>query len=97
MQGEGWPERVGMIVGPTVTFGIMSAVAGIVWGLAVGSSMSIGAKWGGILGASIVFILAIALASKRKAIKGMGLMFGGIWGIAVVIGLVVWLIRSLVG
>jgi len=92
---EGWPERVGMIIGPTVTFGIMCAIAGLVWCLAFGFDIATGALWGGIAGAAIVFILTLGLS--REAITGMGLMFGGVWSIAVVIGLIVWLIRALVG
>ncbi len=92
---EGWPERVGMIIGPTVIFGIMCAIAGLIWCLALGFNIGTGALWGGIVGAAIVFILTLGLS--RKAIKGMGLIFGGMWGIAVVIGLIVWLIRALVG
>ena len=73
----------------------MSAIAGVVWGLAAGFDIVTGAMWGGITGGGIVFILSLGIS--RHATRGMGLMFGGLWGIAVVIGLVVWLIRILVG
>ena len=95
MQKEHWPEYWGRIIGATVTFGILSAIAGVVWGLALGFDIATGAMWGGIIGGGIVFILALGIS--RYATSGMGMMFGGFWAIAVVIGLVVWLIRTLIG
>jgi len=95
MQGEGWQERLGRVIGGTFTFGIMGALAGLVWSLALGFSMSTGALGGGIVGAGIVFILTLGLSSY--AAKGMAAMFGGLWGGVLVIGLVVWLVRSLIG
>ena len=95
MQKEDWPEYWGRIIGATVTFGILSAIAGVVWGLALGFDIATGAMWGGIIGGGIVFILALGIS--RYATGGMGMMFGGFWLIAVVIGLVVWLIRTLIG
>ena len=95
MQGEGWQERLGRIIGGVFTFGIMGALAGLVWSLALGFSISSGALWGGAVGAGIVFILTLGLS--RYAAKGMAFMFGGLWGGVLVIGLVVWLVRTLVG
>ncbi len=95
MRGEDWHERLGRIIGGIVTFGIMGALAGLVWSLALGFSISSGALWGGVVGAGIVFILALGLSSY--ATRGMAYMFGGLWGGVVVIGLVVWLIRTLIG
>ncbi|MFC1957842.1 hypothetical protein ACFLX0_03405, partial [Chloroflexota bacterium] len=83
------------IIGVTVTFGILSAIAGLVWGLAIGFDIAKGAMWGTIIGGGIVFILSLGIS--RYATSGMGMMFGGFWGIAVVIGLLVWLIRTLIG
>ena len=95
MKREDWPEYWGRIIGVTVTFGILSAIAGLVWGLAIGFDIAKGAMWGAIIGGGIVFILSLRIS--RYATSGMGMMFGGFWGIAVVIGLLVWLIRTLIG
>lgn len=96
MEKEGWPEYWGRIIGGTITFGILSAIAGVVWSLALGFDIVSGAMWGGIIGGGIVFVLSLG-GPSRKAAGGMGLMFGGFWLIAVVIGLVVWLVRTLMG
>jgi len=95
MQKEGWPEYWGRIIGATVSLGILSAIAGLVWGLAVGFDKVTGAMWGGIIGAGITFILSLGIGSK--ATTGMIMMFGGVGAIAVVIGLIVWLVRALIG
>ena len=94
MQGEDWHERLGRIIGGTVTFGIMGALAGLVWSLALGFNIGSGALWGGVVGAGIVFILTLGLSSY--ATRGMTYIFGGLWGGVVVIGLIVWLILTLV-
>jgi hypothetical protein len=95
LQKEGRPEYWGRIIGATVSLGILSALAGLVWGLAVGFDKVTGAMWGGIIGAGITFILSLGIGSK--ATTGMMMMFGGVGAIAVVIGLIVWLVRTLVG
>lgn len=95
MQKGGWPEYWGRIIGATVIFGILLAIAGVVWGLAVGFDIGTGAFWGGIIGGSIAFILSLGIS--RKATAGMVMMWGPFWLIAIVIGLVVWLIRTLLG
>lgn len=96
MQKEGWPEYWGRLIGATVTSGILSAIAGVVWGLAVGFNIVTGAMWGGIIGGGVAFILSLG-GPSRRAIAGMGMMFITSWGIVVAIGLVVWLIRTLIG
>ena len=93
MQREGWPEYWGRIIGATVTLGVLSAIAGVVWGLALGHDIGSSAMWGGIIGGGIVFVMTLGI--RRHAIFGMGLMFIGFWSITVVIGLIVWLVRTL--
>ena len=95
MQKEGWPEYWGRIIGATVSLGLLSALAGLVWGLALGFGVTTGAMWGGIIGTGITFIVSLGIG--RKATTGMMMMFGGVGAIAVVIGLIVWLVRTLVG
>jgi len=95
MQKEGWPEYWGRIISTTVILGILSAIAGVVWGLAVGFDIGKGAFWGGIIGGGIVLILSLGIS--RYATGGMMMMFGGFGVIAIAIGLVVWLIRALLG
>jgi len=95
MQKEDWHEHLGRIIGGTITCGSMSAIAGVVWGLALGFDIATGAMWGGIIGGGIVFILSLGIS--RYATGGMMMMFGPPVVIAVVIGLVVWLIRTLIG
>ena len=95
MKREDWPEYWGRIIGATVSLGILSAIAGVVWGLAVGFDIVTGAMWGGIIGGGIVFILSLGIS--RYATRGMMMMFAPFWLIAIVIGLVVWLIRTLTG
>jgi hypothetical protein len=95
MQKKERPEYWAGITAYTVLFGILSAIAGVVWGLAVGFDVGTGAFWGGIIGGGIVFILSLGMS--RYASVGMGMMFGGLGITAIVIGLVVWLIRTLVG
>ena len=102
MQNDGWQEGIGRIIGGTVACGSMSAVAGVVWGLAVGFDIVTGAMWGGIIGVGIGVILFIRtligtrISGIAAAKSGMW-AFGGLWISAVVIGLVVWLVRTLVG
>jgi hypothetical protein len=95
MQREDWPEYWGRIIGATVSLGILSALAGLVWSLAVGFSKVAGAMWGGIIGAGITFVLSLGIG--KRATTGMMMMFGGVGAIAIVIGLIVWLVRTLVG
>lgn len=100
MHKEDWPEYWGRVISVTVIFGILSAIAGVVWGLAVGFDIGTGAFWGGIIGGSIVLIMTLGITAPghgEPARQGMIMMFGGFWAIAVVIGLVVWLIRTLIG
>jgi hypothetical protein len=92
MYGKG-TEYWGRIIGVAVTFGILSAVAGLVWGLAVGFNVGTGALWGALIGGAIVFVLSLGLT--KNATSGMTMMFGGFWVIAVAVGLIVWLIRTL--
>jgi len=93
--GDSRPERIGRLIWGTVTFGLMGALAGFVWALALGFDLSRGALLGGVISATIVFVLLLGLSSL--AAKGMALMFGGAWGAIVVIGLLVWLVRSIIG
>jgi len=95
MQKEAWPEYWGCIIGATVMLGTLSAVVGLVWGLAIGFDIGTGAFWGGIVGGGIVLILSLGIS--RYATGGMMMMFGGFGVIAIAIGLVVWLIRTLLG
>lgn len=95
MQKGEWPEYWGRIIGTTVMLGTLSAVVGLVWGLAMGFDIGTGAFWGGIIGGGIVFILSLGIS--RYATGGMMMMFGGVGVIALVIGLIVWLIRTLIG
>ena len=95
MQKKDWPEYWGRIIGATVSLGALSALAGLVWGLAIGFDKVTGTMWGGIIGAGIIFILSLGIG--KKATTGMMLMFGGVGAIVVVIGLIVWLVRTLTG
>jgi len=102
MQKEDWHEHLGRIIGGTITCGITSAIAGVVWGLAVGFDIVIGAMWGGIIGVGIgVILFSRTLIGTRisgiAAAKSGMWAFGGLWISAVVVGLVVWLIRTLIG
>ena len=89
------PERLGRVIGGTVTFGAMGSLAGIVWSKALDFSLRSGAIWGGVAAGALVLLLTLGL-SKRAA-GGMAGMLGGIWGGIVGVGLVVWLIRTVVG
>jgi len=95
VQKEGWPEYWGRVIGAVVMLGTLSAVVGLVWGLALGFDIGTGAFWGGIIGGGIVFILSLGIS--RYATGGMMMMFDGLGVIVIVIGLVVWLIRTLLG
>ena len=97
MQKEDWHEYLGRVIGGTVTLGVGLAIGGLVWGLAVGFGMVTGAKWGGIIGSSIGFILSLLLGRRKYAAGGIGMMFINSCLVATVIGLVVWLVRTLVG
>lgn len=78
-------------IGATVTFGIMSMLAGLLWSWAIGFDAGAGALWGAIIGGGIVFVLSIGIS--KQAVKGMGLMLGGLWLIVMVVGLIVGLLR----
>ena len=102
MQEEDWHEHLGRIIGGVITCGSMSAIAGVVWGLAVGFDLVTGAIWGGIIGVGIGVILFIRTLIGTRisgivAAKSGMWAFGGLWISAVVIGLVVWLVRALIG
>ncbi len=102
MQEEDWHEHLGRIIGGIITCGSMSAIAGVVWGLAVGFGIVTGAMWGGIVGAGIGVILFIRtligtrISGIAAAKSGMW-VFGGLWISAIAIGLAVWLIRTVAG
>lgn len=100
MQKEDWHEHLGRIIGGTITCGGMSAMAGVVWGLAVGFNIVTGAMWGGIIGVGIgviLFIRTLIGFSGVVAAKSGMWAFGGLWISGIAIGLVVWLVRTLVG
>lgn len=97
MQKEDWR---GVIVA-TVILGCQSAVAGLVWGLAIGFDIVTGAMWGGIIGSGIVFMLSLRLSkfysySGRQVVRIGAMGVGRVLVIVIVIGLVVWLIRTLI-
>jgi len=100
MRDGGWPERIGWLIAGIVTPGIMFAIAGLVWSLAVGFGIGKGALVGGVVGASIGFLIVLGPiffgATLLTGAKGMMLMLGNFWIVTVIIGLVVWLIRSLI-
>lgn len=73
----------------------LSAIAGLVWGLAISFDIGTGAFWGGTIGGGIVFILSLGIS--RYATVGMMMLFGGLGIIALVIGLIVRLVRTLIG
>ena len=101
MQEEDWHEHLGRIIGGVITCGSMSAIAGVVWSLAVGFGIVTGAMWGGIIGVGIGVILFIRTLIGTRisgivAAKSGMWAFGGLWISAIAIGLVVWLIRALI-
>lgn len=102
MQNEDWHEHLGRIIGGTITCGSMSAIVGVVWGLALGFGIVTGAMWGGIIGVGIGIILFIRTLIGTR-ISGIAAAKSGMWAFgglsisALVIGLVVWLICTLVG
>ena len=120
MQGEAWSDYLRYVVITTVLLAIESAVAGVVWGLALGFYIGTGAMWGAIIGGGIALIsslwtlrrraLALSKINTRKAtlLEIMNLSvrrrFRGLWAglgrplvIVIVVGLIVCLVRTLVG
>lgn len=94
-------QIIGWIIGPTITFAIISAVVGLTWSLALGFSIATGAKWGAIVGASIAFVVVVIGVVggdiDMRGTKGIFLTLGYIAPVATVVGLLVWGIRTLVG
>ena len=96
MQGEDWHEYLGRIIGAVFTLGILLSIVGIVWSLAIGFGVVAGLMWGGIVGGGIGLVLSLIFGRRRFAIGGMAMMMGNLCIILVVVGLLVWLVRTIV-
>jgi hypothetical protein len=93
--------RLGHLIGATLTYGALSAIMGGIWGSALGFGAVAGAKWVGIGGAGIAFVLWLGFLplnyrARKSIASGMGVTLGGLWLIVCIIGLAIWLIRALI-
>ncbi len=81
------------IIGIAIVYGILGVILALVWSQAIGFKLSTGLLIGGIVGVVVPTIQAMFL--YQDAIRGMTMMYGGIWFLLLVIGLGIWLFGAI--